>query len=170
MRKRKVGVLFLLVVGCATGIAVLAGCDTGELSRNTAATAAAGIEERAPTVAAQVQAEATTLAAQAQTQAPTVQAEVRAGATAIAAQVQTRVPTMQAEVQAQTTAIAAQVKEQAPTVAAKVKEEVPTVAAEAATAVGEASKGVKGTKLCGGAAMLLVGAGLVGAVVARRRE
>jgi hypothetical protein len=159
MWTRKASALFLFMLICAVGSAVLAGCSTGGLSKNTGATVVAGIEERAPTVAAEVEAQATSVVAQVQTRAPTVEAEVQAQATALAAQVQTRVPTVQAEVQAQATALAAQVQA-----------EGPTVAAEAATAVGEVSKTVKGTKLCGGAAMLLVGAGLIGAVVARRRE
>jgi hypothetical protein len=159
MWKRKAGALFLFLLSCAVGIAVLAGCSTGNLGKNTAATAAAAIEQRAPTVAAEVQAEATTLAGQVQTRVPTVQAEAQAQATALAGQVQTRVPTVQAEVQAGATAVAAQVETRAP-----------TVVAGAETAVGQVAKEVKGTKLCGGAAMLLVGAGLVGAVVVRRRD
>jgi hypothetical protein len=65
--------------------------------------------------------------------------------------------------------VAAEVEERAPTVAAEVEERAPTVAAGAATAARDFSEGVRDSGVCSGAAMVVLGAGLVAAVVQGRR-
>ncbi len=65
--------------------------------------------------------------------------------------------------------VAAEVEERAPTVVAEVEERAPTVAAEAAEAARDFSEGVRESGVCSGAAMLVLGAGLMAAVVQRRR-
>jgi hypothetical protein len=146
----------LLLLACGVAIATLASCDldyreagrqSGELAREAGGTVAAEVEERAPTVIAEVE-----------ERAPTVIAEVEERAPTVAAEVEERAPT-----------VAAEVEERAPTVVAEVEERAPTVAAEAAEAARDFSEGVRESGVCSGAAMVVLGAGLMAAVVQRRR-
>ena len=87
----------------------------------------------------------------------------------VAAEVEERAPTVVAEVEERAPTVAAEIEERAPTVAAEVEERAPTVAAEAAEAARDFSEGVKETDACHGATAVLLGAGLIAAIVSRRR-
>jgi hypothetical protein len=87
----------------------------------------------------------------------------------VAAEVEERAPTVIAEAEERAPTVAAEVEERAPTVVAEVEERAPTVAAEAAEAARDFSEGVRESGVCSGAAMLVLGAGLMAAVVQRRR-
>jgi hypothetical protein len=134
----------LLLLVCGVAIATLAGCDLDY--REAGRRAGDLAQEAGGTVAAEVE-----------ERAPTVIAEVEERAPTVAAEVEERAPT-----------VAAEVEERAPTVVAEVEERAPTVAAGAATAARDFSEGVRESGVCSGAAMLVLGAGLLAAVVQRR--
>jgi hypothetical protein len=135
----------LLLLVCGMAIATLTSCDPDY--REAGRRAGDLAQEAGGTVAAEVE-----------ERAPTVISEVEERAPTVAAEVQERAPT-----------VAAEVGERAPTVAAEVEEHAPTVAAGAATAARDFSEGVRDSGVCSGAAMVVLGAGLVAAVVQRRR-
>ena len=134
----------LLLLACGVALATLAGCDLDY--REAGRRAGDLAQEAGGTVAAEVE-----------ERAPTVIAEVEERAPTVAAEVEERAPT-----------VAAEVEERAPTVVAEVEERAPTVAAGAATAARDFSEGVRESGVCSGAAMLVLGAGLLAAVVQRR--
>jgi hypothetical protein len=145
MGKKGICARLLLILACGVAIATLTGCDLDyrEAGRRSGELA----QEAGGTVAAEVK-----------ERAPTVIAEVEERAPTVVAEVEERAPT-----------VAAEVEERAPTVAAEVEERAPTVAAEAAEAARDFSEGVRGSGVCSGAAMLVLGAGVMAAVVQRRR-
>jgi hypothetical protein len=145
MRKKTTWSRLLLLLVCGLVITALTGCepDYREAGRRSGELA----QEAGATVAAEVK-----------ERAPTVIAEVEERAPTVAAEVDERAPT-----------VAAAVEEHAPTVAAEVEERAPTVAAGAATAARDFSEGVRESGVCSSAAMVVLGAGLMAAVVQRRR-
>lgn len=145
MGEKRTVARLLLVLVCGVAIATLTGCDLDyrEAGRRSGELA----REAGGTVAAEVE-----------ERAPTVIAEVEERAPTVAAEVEERAPT-----------VAAEVEERAPTVVAEVEEHAPTVAAGAATAARDFSEGVRESGVCSGAAMVVLGAGLMAAVVQRRR-